>query len=517
MCSDGHYTGDDIILPRHAGSTIMALDVDFDGDKDAWVGDISSKRLVFLLNGLSADQAWITEQDSQWPSLDTAVYLPFFAAGYSVQLDDDPEPEFLAAVNSRSLTEDQVSVWRYDEDPFTDGPYVYTLEEKGFFQKEMSDMGSHTRPAIADVTGDGLPDLVIGGFRYADETLTRIPSLWLFENQGSSTQPYFVRVSDDYLNMSQYGSFPTFEYAPAFGDMDGNGTTDLIVGDQNGKLFFYKNTAASGEAMSFEPVVYPYMDIAVGVSATPQIVDINGDGRGDLIIGERTGNTDNSGRCSNLNYFENVGPTGSALFNPDPKVAPNTQCFGRVLFDIQIGLPQYSTPAVVRTKEGLILLTGSDLGDLLLYTDLQNGKTGSLTLLDDEFGSLDVGNRSAPALADLNSDGKFELIVGNQRGGLELFGTDLEVGFVSVEDPVQSGAKPYHIDGTMGRGILDVTMKEGYTAEVIVYDISGRLIQSSILVNESRTRIDLQQQPSGVYLLQIKVDGEMWAERVVKK
>src|SRR4030095_4973116 len=58
VCSDGHFTGEDHITPRHAGSTILALDFDFDGDKDAWLGDISSARIVFLLNGLNADEAW---------------------------------------------------------------------------------------------------------------------------------------------------------------------------------------------------------------------------------------------------------------------------------------------------------------------------------------------------------------------------------------------------------------------------------------------------------------------------
>jgi hypothetical protein len=199
--------------------------------------------------------------------------------------------------------------------------------------------------------------------------------LSLFLNTGTLTQPYFTLVDEDFLSMSQYGSLPTFDFAPAFGDIDGNGTIDLVVGEQNGKLFFYKNINPPGEPMVFESVVYPYMNIGVGVSSTPQIVDVNGDGLGDLVIGERTGNADNQGRCSNLNYFENIGSQGTALFNADATVAPNTQCFGRVLFDIPIGLPQYSTPAVARTLDELILMTGSDAGNLLntMPTPSKNG------------------------------------------------------------------------------------------------------------------------------------------------
>jgi hypothetical protein len=56
----------------------------------------------------------------------------------------------------------------------------------------------------------------------------------------------------------------------------------------------------------------------------------------------RTGNSDVNGRCSNLNYFQNNGSLGNPLFNPDVNASPNTGCFGRVLFNLPVGLPQYS-------------------------------------------------------------------------------------------------------------------------------------------------------------------------------
>jgi hypothetical protein len=516
MCSDGNFTGEDHVLPRHAGSTILALDVDADGDKDAFIGDISSRRIIFLNNGLNAQEAWITELDDHYPSQDSSISLPFFVGSYSVQLDDDPEPEFLAAINSRSLTEDKVSVWRYDDD-VAGGPLNYTLTEKGFLQNEMIDLGSHSRPAVADINGDGLLDMLIGGYKFTETGSTRIPSLWYLENQGTLTQPYFVRVSDDYLQMSQFADIPTFDFAPAFGDLDNNETIDLIVGEQNGKLFFYKNLALDGEAMNFEPFVYPYMNIAVGVSATPQIVDINGDGLGDLVVGERTGNADNTGRCSNLNYFENVGTPGNAVFNADATVAPNTQCFGRLLFDIQPGLPQYSTPAIFRTQQGLMLLTGGDPGQLLLYDNVENGKIGAVNLIDDAFGSIDVGNRSAPALSDFNHDGVFELLVGNQRGGLELFSTDLIVGYTSVADPSLPAEKPYHLDGSIGSGVVDITWKHEMTGKVHVFDILGRPLSIKSFANDFFSRFDLSNQAPGIYFLQISIGRDEWVEKVVKE
>ncbi len=515
-CSDGNFTGEDPILPRHSGSAIMALDIDFDGDKDAWLGDISSRRLVFLLNGRDAQNAWITAQDPHFPSSDTSIDLPYFVAGFSVELDDDPEPEFIAAINSRSLTEDKISLWRYDDDP-APGSLDYKLTEKGFLQNEMIDMGSHSRPAVADVTGDGLPDLLVGGYTFSEGSSTRIPSLWLFENTGTQSQPYFALIDDDYLDMSQYAALPTFDFAPAFGDLDGDGAVDLCVGDQNGKLFFYKNMNAVDEAMNFANVVYPYMDINVGVSATPQIIDINSDGLGDLVIGERTGNSDDAGRCSNLNYYENVGSTENAFFNADVKVAPNTQCFGRVLFDIPIGLPYYSTPSIVRTPDGLVMLTGMDYGTLSLYGDIEMGKTGSFILLEENYAQIDVGNRSAPTLADLNNDGVYELIIGNQRGGLELFTTDLTIGTTYVSEPSPAIEKPYHIYGSIGNGIVDITWQKENSGAIKVFDILGRPLSFEVLVNGHSNRLDISGQAPGIYLIQLQSGFHTWIEKVVKE
>ncbi len=501
-CSDGNFTGDEIIVPRHAGSTVMSIDLDFDGDKDAFVGDISSRRLVKLINGLNAEQAWITEQESHFPATDVSVDLPYFVASFAVELDDDPEPEFLAAVNSRSLTEDRASVWRYDDDPLSDGPLDFKLTEKGFFQREMIDLGSHARPAAADVNGDGLQDLVVGGYYFTDGAQTRIPALWLFLGTGAPSAPAFRLADRDWLGMSQYATLPTFDFAPAFGDLDGNGSVDLVVGDQNGRLFFLRNQSASGLPMAFDAAIYPYMNIAVGVSATPQVVDINGDGLGDLVVGERTGNADNGGRCSNLNYFQNIGSIGSAMFGGDPTVAPNTQCFGRLLFDIQPGLPQYSTPSIFRTPDGLMLLTGMDDGTLALYAGVESGISTPLSLVEGHFDSIDVGNRSAPLMADLDADGVFELVAGNQRGGLELFGTSLIVGTTSLDMPAAEW--PVALCTIDPQGVYELRTADVPIRLAGVYDVLGRLVRHPGSAASTSIGINLLDQPAGYYVIIVR-------------
>lgn len=516
ICSDGHFTDEDPVLPRHSGSTTLALDVDDDGDQDIFIGDISSRHIVFGLNGLNAQQSWIVSQDAMFPSQDTVIDIPYFLGSFSVQLDDDEEPELLVAVNSRALTEDRKSVWRFDDDS-APGPLNYKLTEKGVFQNQMIDLGSNSRPVVADINGDGLKDLLIGGYHYTEGPATRIPSIWYFQNTGSLQFPYFELQTDDYLNMSQFGSMPTFDFAPAFGDIDGNGTIDLIVGEQNGKLFFYKNRAPQGQAMSFDPPVYPFMDIYVGVSATPQIADINGDGLGDLIIGERTGNADNNGRCSNLNYFENLGSVGNAVFNPDLKTPPNTACYGRVLFNLQPGLPQYSAPYVFMGQDGLQLIAGGDPGRLYMYGDLEEGKTGSLSVIDSFYGALDFGNRSSPALGDFDGDGQYELLVGNQRGGVELFHTSLQVGTTVVHELPTGIEKPFTVMYSNQDNNIEIAWKSNRPGKIEVFDGLGRALNISPVQHENIQTIRLKSFPSGIYFMRLVYENRMWVEKIVNR
>jgi hypothetical protein len=56
--------------------------------------------------------------------------------------------------------------------------------------------------------------------------------------------------------------------------------------------------------------------------------------------------------------------------------------------------------------------------------------------VSDVFDSIDVGRRSAPALADIDKDGDLDLLVGSDDRGVVLFrnkGTKTEPRF--VEDP----------------------------------------------------------------------------------
>ena len=83
--------------------------------------------------------------------------------------------------------------------------------------------------------------------------------------------------------------------APLVADWDQDGAPDLLLGLSSGRVLFYRNTTASGESVLDLPreLVAPVPEgLAVGTAARSglraraAVVDWNGDGRVDLVVGE---------------------------------------------------------------------------------------------------------------------------------------------------------------------------------------------------------------------------------------
>ena len=97
----------------------------------------------------------------------------------------------------------------------------------------MIDVGSDAAPALADVTGDGLLDLIVGS-KFATNDQNTGTITW-FENVGSAKEPAF----------RERGLLPMrgqYNYAPAVADLDGDGLQDLLTGAWSNQVRWWKNT-----------------------------------------------------------------------------------------------------------------------------------------------------------------------------------------------------------------------------------------------------------------------------------
>lgn len=421
-CAEGLQTGTGGV--RHAGSTVLPVDLNGDNNLDMILGDLFNQHLTYLHNEGSSVEAWMNEQDNTFPSYDLPVDMAVFNAGFSIDVNNDGLFDLLAAPNSINLIEDTKGVWFYPNTGTASQP-EFSFQQDDFLIEEMIDFGTGANPAFADVNQDGLIDIVVGNFSYYKQGGVKDSRLALLLNIGTAENPAFVLEDDNWLDFLSF-SGASYDFAPTFGDLDADGDLDLLVGEQQGGLFFLQNNAGPGNPMSFGPPQYPYMGIDKGQSTTPQIVDLNRDGLMDIVLGERNGF---------LSFFQNIGTPQVPEFNADANTLPNINKLGGVDTRGLDPTQGYSAPFFIDFEGTYMLFCGSVNGGIHRYTNIDGNLEGDFTEETTAFGNLHEGSRTHISFADINQNGQLELVVGNFRGGVALFETPyLSDGSLPVKD-----------------------------------------------------------------------------------
>ncbi|MEM8906936.1 MAG: T9SS type A sorting domain-containing protein, partial [Bacteroidota bacterium] len=490
---------------RHAGSTLVTFDQDGDGDLELVLGDLSFTNMVTLFNMGNNEDVFYGSQDCNFPVDDVPIDLDVFPAGFYLDIDNDGRKDFLATPNAPSNTENYFCVWHYENEGSTSNPDL-KLRKKNLFVEDMLDMGSGSHPTFVDYNQDGLLDIVIGTETFYQPFGEDDPRLFLYENIGTPTAPAFRLINEDYLNFSQYGSnFHTL--APTFGDLDNDGDLDLMVGGHTGKLFYFENIAGAGNPFNFANPQLEYLDIDVGRSSTPQIVDVDRDGLPDLLIGEGNGN---------LNFIKNIGTTNEPDFEPKPEDAPNDEFFGEVDTS-PIGLPFGSSAPVLVDFDGeYTLFCGSEVRGVFLYTDIDENLDASFTLVDEFYGdNVRVGNFVVPAFADINNDNILDMVVGNARGGLNFFQTSFTVsGALSTQH--LSPTAGFQLFPNPARDQLSIVLDQvqNRTVEINIYNAFGQLLQQNLSTDQT-TNLDIQDLSAGLYLCELRIGSQFEVRKFI--
>lgn len=395
---------------RHAGSTTLAFDNDGDGDKEIILGDISFSDLVYLTNGGSDTAALLTDQDTLFPNYSVPVDIDYFPASFRLDIDNDGVKDIVAAPNSENGQTDIACSWFYKNiGANNNGTFIYQTDS--FLTNDMIDVGSGAAPVFVDLNNDGLTDILVSN-RSSFETNSSITYL---ENMGSDTLPAFTIMTKNWMNLSALNMKALF---PAFGDLNNDGKKEMIVGNINGTLLYYNNIGGGTMMPDNFILVNPsYFSIDVGSFSTPVIVELNGDGKLDLVIGEDNGS---------LNFCRNNG----SITAPDFSILQPS--FGNVIVQ-QNGSFGYSIPSFVKLNHDTTytLLVGCEGGNIFQYNDIENNLTGTFNLVDSSFASIQVGSYSAPSCFDINTDGIPEIVIGNYRGGVTIFDTTTSHNYTS--------------------------------------------------------------------------------------
>lgn len=392
---------------RHAGSTICPVDMNGDAAFDLLLGDLNASNLVGLTNGGSSMAADMIAAETQFPANSLPASFLQFPAAFVLDANLDQKPDLLVAPNAQGISLNVHNLWYY-QNTGTASTHSYTFSQYDFLGGQMIDHGNLSKPAWFDYNSDGLPDLVIGNFSRRDEQQSYGSTLSLWENTGTAETPAFSWITDDYLSLSQLFNPSIFGMHPSFGDLDGDGDEDMLIGDESGKLHWLENVAGLGQVAQFTIKQIQFAGIDVGGDAAPIIVDLNRDGLPDLLVGEKSGN---------LNYFENTGTSGNPVF------ATNNNQIGAVdvMPDCCSG---YSVPGIFENSSGEYeLWVGSEAGTLFHYEDIEGNLGGNWTLKTSDAGQISVGNQLSIGLHQEAAGGSIWVAAGNSRGGISLFKT----------------------------------------------------------------------------------------------
>src|SRR5688572_8174181 len=201
-CSSMRQTNPNGKTQLHAGSTLLVLDADNDGDKDAVVGDISGSNLTFLQNGGTTALANMTSQNTSWPPANP-VNLYVFPASFYLDVNNDGIKDLVVAPNNGgdggSKNFEQVHYYR---NLGTNNNPNFIFQKSNFLNGEMIEVGASAASTFSDYDRDGDLDLFVGNDNYTITALNSKAQLAIYQNIGTSAAPNYNLVTRDYLTLS---------------------------------------------------------------------------------------------------------------------------------------------------------------------------------------------------------------------------------------------------------------------------------------------------------------------------
>jgi len=494
---------------RHSGSTILPLDINANGIMDVVIGDISGTHLTLLTNSGTVvnTNSGMNAFDSNFPSNSTPVNITIFPAGYHADINNDGKRDLVVTPTSPVGSENRNSTWYY-ENSGTDLAPVFNYQQNDLFQGEMIDVGSRSLPVFFDHNGDGLKDLLVSSHGHFDSgTGNQISSIYYYENTGTLMNPEFTLVTTDYMNISSLGiGFSLFFY-PTFGDLDDDGDEDMILGEYSGYCYYFENTGGAGNPAIFSTyiILNDYMAAPLvtptnaGIHIAPCLVDLDRDGDLDLTVGRRNGH---------INYYENIGTAASYSF------LYLTNNLGGVNVCEYWTIEGYAIPQFVDINGEYNLIVGSKTGWLHLYDDIEGNISTNFHLVDSTLDNIQNGTYSAPAIYDLNDDGRYEMAVGNARGGLALF-KSADSSVISVEQiDLNSMIRIYPNPAQNNLTIELDNVSSDENAQIFIYEMSGKLIDQ-VQTNQFKTVLNTSEWNRGTLLIKIQTDKGVVNRKVI--
>lgn len=366
----------------HGANTLALADLDADGDSDLFWGDFFEAGLLYIENEGTCKRPDLDGEPIQFPPNN-----PLLTSGYNApalaDMDADGDLDMLVGVLGGAFNPNRTTI---------DNLYYLEHTMAGEFEIRTSrfltsiDVGSESVPVFVDLDSDGDYDLLVSN--KIDQSGRTTGHMFRFENTGSARVPEF----------ELRGTMPiegSFHYSPAFGDLDGDGEVDMILGNWRANLALYWGRNGEFKSDSTFDVT-----LTRGTNGAPALVDIDADGDLDLFVGEASGE---------LNFYRNRGSTTR------PEFVLESESYG----GIDVG--RRSVPRFVDLdRDGdQDLILGSESNGIQVYRNDGTATEPKFTLVGQL--PVDVPPYAVPAFVDIDADGDLDLFVGGNGGGVLYF------------------------------------------------------------------------------------------------
>ncbi len=481
---------------EHAGAkSLLILDYNGNGKLDAIVGEEQCSPLYLLLNqGANSLNAEMNSFSQNIPDPNHPSFVYIFPAAYYEDVTFDGKKDLVIAPNMSTNLLDgirfQASSWLYENTGTASNPQ-FTFQKNNFLQEDMIDLGENAVPAFIDIDNDGDLDMIVGNYGNHDHLSGVKGTLTLFTNVGSSLKPEFRVTNEDFLNLA-IDEIKSIK--PQIVDMNNDGRPDLVFTATPSFSFtpslFYIPNIGNGPAV-FDKNQIQEIDIPMLITDNPFFFDITGNGLPDLFIARELGN---------ISFFENIGTPAQPQFT---LVENDWKGFG-----ISTQRRFLSMRLADLDNDGTLdLITADNRGLIHFFPDFLNnepdpsaGETAIIfNPLNQENESRVFGTKVWPVPVNLFSTDRPSLVVGTNQGGLLV----LKETAAEVLDPLSLiSVFPNPTGPALGHTTINIQTNRNINVD-IVNTLGRELTPWTFIPGGSTRAIDITGFPAGMYIVRM--------------
>ncbi|HEX7343266.1 MAG TPA: FG-GAP-like repeat-containing protein [bacterium] len=353
------------------GESAPALaDIDDDGDLDMFFGYLTGD-VAYAQNVSSAVSPFFDWIAYRYDSLRTINSFgrsnPDFA-----DLDADGDYDCVIGSGYVTLVENMGSPMLPS---FTSTPD--TLPSTTFFV-----IGTHV--ALVDIDADSDTDIICGEYQ---------GNLQFYGNIGTPDSFAFYLESNPWLGIS-VGAYSD----PTFCDIDADGDFDLFIGNEIGRIYFYRNDGTA-QQYNYTFVTNYYDSIDVGGHASPEFADIDGDGDYDLFVGRENMSTTTS--PGDIFFYDNVGTPQVAQWNLVTK--------NYISLDMGYMATHHATDIDADSDHDLFIMNDGD--SISFYQNIGTPSSASFQWITDAYQNIQV-HWVGMFFSDIDADYDPDLFIG---------------------------------------------------------------------------------------------------------